>query len=97
MLFHRLTCSFVISTVPRNVREAHLKEIFSNYGEVQRVTFRQQRGETRSAELVFSKESQANNAVYFMDAGVIDGSEVKVSFILIQQQRIKGNLCMCFL
>jgi hypothetical protein len=71
----------------RNVKVEHLKEIFSHYGNVVKATLRPLRRGRATAEIVFSTESEANNAVYFMDAGVVDGLEIKVSFILIQHNR----------
>ena len=74
----------VIHNITPNVTEGHLKEIFSNYGEVEGV-FIPKNKETmlkkNYAFIEFTKKEQAEKAQLYMDEGQIDGKVVRVEIL----------------
>lgn len=74
----------VIHNITPNVTEAHLKEIFSNYGEVKEV-FIPINNETllkkNYAFIEFTTIENAEKAKLYMDEGQIDGKVVKVEIL----------------
>ena len=74
----------VIHNITPNVTETHLKEIFSNYGEVKEV-FIPINNETllkkNYAFIEFTTKENAEKAQLYMDEGQIDGKIVKVEIL----------------
>lgn len=70
----------------------HLKEIFGHYGEV--LDVKHVRGTPfrgPAATIYFANEKDAETALFHLDGGQIDGNQVKVSFVLMQQQSQSGG------
>jgi RNA-binding protein with serine-rich domain 1 len=80
--------SLQVSNLTRNVTIEHLKEIFGFYGVVNEVyiddAFRSAR---KGATIVFNSEKEAQQALFYLDGGKIDGSIIKVSFVLVNSKR----------
>ena len=74
----------VIHNITPNVTETHLKEIFSNYGEVKEV-FIPINNETllkkNYAFIEFTTKENAEKAQLYMDEGQIDGKVVRVEIL----------------
>ena len=74
----------VVYNITPNVTEKHLKEIFSNYGEVRGV-YIPKKGKTNLKEnyafIEFIKQENAEEAQLYMDEGQIDGKVVKVEIL----------------
>ncbi|RYG60875.1 hypothetical protein EON64_19000, partial [archaeon] len=69
----------------------HLKEIFGHYGRVKDVDLPVDRrnGIPRSyATISFDDEKEAEQAMFHLDGGQIDGNAIKVSFVLVQQRKV---------
>nr|CAD1836913.1 unnamed protein product [Ananas comosus var. bracteatus] len=79
-----------IDHLSRNVNEAHLKEIFGNFGDVVNVELSMDRivNLPRGYGYVeFKKRADAEKALLYMDGGQIDGNVVRVKFTLAQRQK----------
>ncbi|WOL01260.1 serine/arginine-rich splicing factor SR45-like isoform X2 [Canna indica] len=79
-----------IDHLSRNINEAHLKEIFGNFGEVVNVELAMDRlvNLPRGYGYVeFKKKVDAEKALLYMDGGQIDGCVVRVRFTLTQRQK----------
>ncbi len=79
----------------RNVRKTHLEEIFSTYGEVKEVYFQVDRKGAVSktcASVIFRKEKDAEQAMFYLDGGQIDGNVIKISYILVSNSKRKRDL-----
>ena len=74
----------VVYNITPNVTENHLKEIFSNYGEVRGV-YIPKKEKTHLKEnyafIEFIKKEEAEEAQLYMDEGQIDGRVVKVEIL----------------
>ena len=74
----------VVYNITPNVTEKHLKEIFSNYGEIRGV-YIPKKGKTNLKEnyafIEFIKQENAEEAQLYMDEGQIDGKVVKVEIL----------------
>ena len=83
----------VVYNISPNVTEKHIKEIFSNYGEIKGV-YIPKKGKRNLKEnyafIEFIKKENAEEAQLYMDGGQIDGKEVKVE-ILNPKNYIKIN------
>ena len=83
----------VVYNITPNVTEMHLKEIFSNYGEIRGV-YIPKKGKTNLKEnyafIEFIKKENAEEAQLYMDEGQIDGKVVKVE-ILNKKNYIRLN------
>ena len=74
----------VIHNITPNVTEGHLKEIFSNYGEVKEVYIpinKETLLKKNYAFIEFVKKENAEQAQLYMDGGQIDGRVVRVEII----------------
>ena len=74
----------VIHNITPNVREAHLKEIFSNYGEVNEVYIPiddETQLKKNYAFIEFVKKENAEKAQLYMDGGQIDGKVVSFEIL----------------
>ena len=74
----------VIHNITPNVTEGHLKEIFSNYGEVKEVYIpinKETSLKKNYAFIEFVKKENAEKAQLYMDGGQIDGRVVRVEII----------------
>ena len=74
----------VIHNITPNVNEAHLKEIFSNYGEVKEVYIPindETQKKKNYAFIEFVKKENAENARLYMDGGQIDGKVVSFEIL----------------
>lgn len=72
------------------MRALHLKEIFGTYGQVKDVDLpldRRNGLHLGSATVVFNEEKEAEQAMFYMDGGQIDGNTIKVSFVLVQAKK----------
>ena len=81
----------VIHNITPNVTEAHLKEIFSNYGEVKEVYIpinKETLLKKNYAFIEFTKKENAEKAQLYLDEGQIDGKVVRVE-ILSQKNYIE--------
>lgn len=81
----------VIHNITPNVTEAHLKEIFSNYGEVKEVYIpinKETQLKKNYAFIEFVKKECAEKAQLYMDEGQIDGKVIRVE-ILSQKNCVK--------
>ncbi|WOL14260.1 serine/arginine-rich splicing factor SR45-like isoform X4 [Canna indica] len=79
-----------IDHLSRNVNEAHLKEIFGNFGEIVNVELAIDRlvNLPRGYGYVeFKKRVDAEKALLHMDGGQIDGCVIRVRFTLTQRQK----------
>uniref|UniRef100_A0A0D9VAI8 RRM domain-containing protein n=1 Tax=Leersia perrieri TaxID=77586 RepID=A0A0D9VAI8_9ORYZ len=79
-----------IDRLSRNVNEAHLKEIFGNFGEVVNVELSMDRMVNLPrgyGYIEFKKRTDAEKALLYMDGGQIDGNVVKLRFTLAPRQR----------
>ncbi|PWZ34691.1 Serine/arginine-rich splicing factor SR45 [Zea mays] len=79
-----------IDHLSRNVNEAHLKEIFGNFGEVVNVELSMDRMVNLPrgyGYIEFKKRADAEKALLHMDGGQIDGNIVKLRFTLQPRQR----------
>jgi RNA recognition motif-containing protein len=68
------------------VSENHLQEIFGHYGSVKSIDIQIDRrtGVPRGgATITFSTEKDAQQALFYLDGGLIDGNKIKVSFVLV--------------
>jgi RNA-binding protein with serine-rich domain 1 len=82
--------SLHISGLTRNVKKDHIKEIFGTYGEVLLVEISTQANgpkRTNTATITFSKDRDAEQAMFYMDGGQIDGNIIKVSFVLVKKSQ----------
>ena len=74
----------VVYNISPNVKENHIKEIFSNYGEIKGV-YIPKKGKRNLKEnyafIEFIKKENAEEAQLYMDGGQIDGKEVKVEIL----------------
>ncbi len=78
----------------RNVTGGHLREIFGYYGNVKNVDLKYDRKNRQSkgqATISFQTEKDAEHAMFYLDGGQIDGSEIKVSFVLVEQDHARGS------
>lgn len=76
----------------RNVKAAHLVEIFGHYGSVKKAELDKDNRSGISkgtAFLTFTNSKDAEQAVLHLDGGQIDGQIIKVSFVLISQSKRK--------
>ena len=83
----------VVYNITPNVTEKHLKEIFSNYGEIKGVYIpKKERSHLNKnyAFIEFIKKEEAEEAQLYMDEGQIDGKVVKVE-ILNKKNYIRLN------
>ena len=74
----------VIHNITPNVNEGHLKEIFSNYGEVKEVYIpinNETSLKKNYAFIEFTKKENAEKAKLYMDEGQIDGKVVRVEIL----------------
>ena len=74
----------VIYNITPNVSEGHLKEIFSNYGEIKEVYIpinKETQLKKNYAFIEFTKKENAEKAQLYMDEGQIDGKVVKVEIL----------------
>ena len=74
----------VVYNITPNVTENHLKEIFSNYGEVKGVYIpKKEKSHLKQnyAFIEFIKKEEAEEAQLYMDEGQIDGKVVKVEIL----------------
>ncbi len=74
----------VVYNITPNVTENHLKEIFSNYGEVKGVYIPKKEKthlKQNYAFIEFIKKEEAEEAQLYMDEGQIDGKVVKVEIL----------------
>ena len=74
----------VIHNITPNVTEAHLKEIFSNYGEVKEVYIpinKETLLKKNYAFIEFTTKENAEKAQLYLDEGQIDGKVVRVEII----------------
>jgi RNA recognition motif-containing protein len=73
-----------------SVTEAHLAEIFGTYGKVAKVELAKDERVGLSkgfAYIEYPDAAEAQRALEAMDGGQIDGSQLKVSFMLIEPRR----------
>ena len=74
----------VVYNISPNVTEKHIKEIFSNYGEIKGV-YIPKKGKRNLKEnyafIEFIKKENAEEAQLYMDRGQIDGKEIKVEIL----------------
>lgn len=71
-----------VSKLTRNVKEAHLKEIFSRYGKVVKVYFGYDKAmamPTGTSYIKFETHKAAKNAEKYMDDAQIDGARISAS------------------
>ena len=74
----------VVYNITPNVTEKHLKEIFSNYGEIRGVYIpRKEKSFLKKdyAFIEFIKKENAEQAQLYMDEGQIDGRVIKVEIL----------------
>ena len=74
----------VIHNITPNVSEAHLKEIFSRYGEVKEVYIpinKETQLKKNYAFIEFTKKESSEKAQLYMDEGQIDGKVVRVEIL----------------
>ncbi len=74
----------VVYNISPNVTEMHIKEIFSNYGEVRGVYIPKKEKKNLKenyAFIEFIKKENAEEAQLYMDGGQIDGKVVKVEIL----------------
>jgi RNA-binding protein with serine-rich domain 1 len=72
------------------VRIPHIKEIFGHYGKVKDVDLPidPRNGVPKGiATVVFHEEKDAEQAMFYLDGGKIDGNTIKVSFVLVDNTR----------
>jgi RNA-binding protein with serine-rich domain 1 len=84
-----------IDHLSRNVNEAHLKEIFGNFGEVVNVELSMDRMVNLPrgyGYIEFKKRTDAEKALLYMDGGQIDGNVVKLRFTLAPRQRASSPM-----
>lgn len=68
-----------VSGLTRNVKEGHLKEIFSRYGKVEKVYFGYDKAAsipTGTSYIKFEMHKDAKNAEKYMDYAQIDGARI---------------------
>lgn len=81
-----------VGGLTRNVREAHLVEVFSCFGSVKAVELQTSKGLSKGFAYVhFNSSLDAEAAVLAMDGGQLDGAVLKVSFILVQPRRRRDS------
>ena len=83
----------VVYNITPNVTEKHLKEIFSNYGEIKGVYIPKKEKSNLNknyAFIEFIEKAHAEEAQLYMDEGQIDGKVVKVE-ILNKKNYIRLN------
>ena len=74
----------------RNVKAAHLQEIFGHYGTVKyaELEFDKRLGLSKCIGYVtFEKADEAEQAVLHLDGGQLDGQLLKVSFVLVSNKK----------
>ena len=74
----------VVYNITPNVTEKHLKEIFSNYGEIKGVYIPKKEKSNLNknyAFIEFIEQAHAEEAQLYMDEGQIDGKVVKVEIL----------------
>jgi RNA-binding protein with serine-rich domain 1 len=79
-----------IGCLTRHVNEAHLKEIFSIYGEVVHVELAMDRTVNLPkgfGYVEFRTRAEAEKAQEYMDGGQIDGNIVSAQFILVPRKK----------
>jgi RNA-binding protein with serine-rich domain 1 len=79
-----------VCNLTRNVRASHLKEIFGHYGKVTKVELQVDKtvGLSRGAAFItFARNTDAEQAVIYLNGGQIDGNVMKVSFVLVDNSR----------
>ncbi|TVU36895.1 hypothetical protein EJB05_18848, partial [Eragrostis curvula] len=79
-----------IEHLSRNVNEAHLKEIFANYGEVVNVELAMDRLVNLPrgyGYIEFKNKADAEKALLYMNGGQIDGNVVKLKFNPLQPRQ----------
>eukprot|EP01037_Dinobryon_pediforme_P041750 gene41750-51710_t len=94
--------SLFVSNLTRNVTKEHLEEIFGSYGEVRivKVNSKESRpnqlgriegsialSKTLTAIVTFQRDRDAEQALINMDGGQIDGNLIKVSFVLVSNNK----------
>ncbi|KAL6007556.1 hypothetical protein ACLOJK_033054 [Asimina triloba] len=80
-----------IDQLTRNVNEGHLREIFSNFGEVVNVELTMDRTVNLPrgyGYVEFKMRADAEKALLYMDGGQIDGNVVRARFTLPQRQKV---------
>ncbi|KAF3438533.1 hypothetical protein FNV43_RR21295 [Rhamnella rubrinervis] len=80
-----------IDALTRNVHEGHLKEIFSNFGEVVHVELAMDRTVNLPrgyGYVEFKTRADAEKAQLYMDGAQIDGNVVRARFTLPQRQKV---------
>ncbi len=73
-----------MTRLTRNVNDAHLKEIFSNYGTVQKAEVQLDpkiKLPMGFAFVEYKTKTEAENAIKFMDKGHVDGAEISVRLL----------------
>eukprot|EP01039_Chlorochromonas_danica_P005900 gene5900-6496_t len=78
--------SLYVSNLSRNVRLQHLQEIFGHYGHVKEVDLpidRRNGMHHQAATVVYHNEKEAEQAMFYLDGGQIDGKVIKVSYVLV--------------
>lgn len=94
-------CLFV-DNLSKNLTKDHLLEIFNHYGVVKTVKLNINNNinnrlgnnninNTLSANITYEKSVDADQALYHMDGGKIDGKVIKVSFVLVNTNRRRDN------
>ncbi|GMP51835.1 hypothetical protein CsSME_00017909 [Camellia sinensis var. sinensis] len=80
-----------VDQLSRNVNEAHLKEIFSNFGEVVNVRLVMDHAVNLSrgfGYVEFKIRTDAEKALAYMDGGQIDGNVVRAKFTLPERKKV---------
>ncbi|CAN1263369.1 Serine/arginine-rich splicing factor SR45 [Linum perenne] len=80
-----------VDSLSRNVHEGHLKEIFSNYGEVVHVDLAMDRAVNLPkgfGYIEFKARADAEKALLYMDGAQIDGNVVRLRFTLPPRQNV---------
>lgn len=87
--------SIHVQNLTRNVKEAHLEEIFGYYGSVVKVEIEKNINNGISkgnATVTYATNKDAEQAVMHMDGGQLDGQQLKVSFVLVDGNKRRRDL-----
>jgi RNA recognition motif-containing protein len=82
--------SVLVTNLTRKINKGHIQEIFSYYGKVNDVKMKFEKskeGSKHSAIITFSNEEEAEQAVYHMHEGTMDGNKINVGFILVKKNQ----------
>lgn len=89
-----LSCRIIIDNLTRNVTAGHVREIFRKYGEILELNFRRSvdhpdNPDVTACLILYRYPEDADDAVYYMDRGMIDRNEISVR--IMKRRRHRGG------